>query len=59
VIQADDQLAAKSLRNVAGVRLLAADQLNTYDVLVSEYVVFTRAALDAFTGRAVKKENGQ
>ena len=30
------------------VHLLAPDQLNTYDVLVSDDVVFTQAALDAF-----------
>jgi large subunit ribosomal protein L4 len=56
VAQADDVATWKSLRNVTGVRLLAADQLNTYDVLVSEYLVFTRAALDTFVGRAGKKE---
>ncbi|MFI5062408.1 MAG: 50S ribosomal protein L4 [Streptosporangiales bacterium] len=56
VAQADDVATWKSLRNVTGVRLLAADQLNTYDVLVAEHVVFTRAALDTFAGRAGKKE---
>ena len=55
VAQADDVATWKSLRNVTGVRLLAADQLNTYDVLVSEYLVFTRAALDSFIGRAGKE----
>jgi large subunit ribosomal protein L4 len=59
VAQADDVATWKSLRNVTGVRLLAADQLNTYDVLVAEHVVFTRAALDTFVGRAGKKEDGQ
>lgn len=51
VAEAEDQLTWKSLRNAPGVRLLAADQLNTYDVLVSEHVVFTQAALSAFVGR--------
>jgi large subunit ribosomal protein L4 len=41
----------KSLRNVPGIRILATDQLNTYDVLASEHVVFTHAALSAFVGR--------
>ncbi len=59
VAQADDVATWKSLRNVTGVRLLAADQLNTYDVLVSDYLVFTRAALETFVGRAGKKEDGQ
>ncbi len=51
VAQSEDELTWKSLRNVPGVRLLAAGQLNTYDVLVSEHVVFTQAALAEFTGR--------
>jgi large subunit ribosomal protein L4 len=44
----DDVLTFRSLRNVPGVHLLAFDQLNTYDVLVSDDVVFTEAALRAF-----------
>ena len=47
----DDELSWKSLRNVPFVHLLAEDQLNTYDVLASDYVVFTKAALDAFVER--------
>jgi len=37
-----------SLRNLAEVHVLAVDQLNTYDVLVSDQVVFSKAALEAF-----------
>ncbi|GAB3600530.1 50S ribosomal protein L4 [Kineococcus gypseus] len=48
VLTREDELAAKSLRNIAGVHVLPADQLNTYDVVKSDDVVFTRAALDAF-----------
>jgi large subunit ribosomal protein L4 len=51
VTQSDDELSWKSLRNVPGVRLLTAGQLNTYDVLVSDHVVFTQAALADLTGR--------
>ena len=51
VTQSDDELTWKSLRNVPAVHLLAEDQLNTYDVLASDYVVFTKAALDAFVER--------
>jgi large subunit ribosomal protein L4 len=38
----------KSLRNAAAAHLIYADQLNTYDVLVSDEVVFTTAALETF-----------
>jgi large subunit ribosomal protein L4 len=51
VAESEDEVTWKSLRNVPGVRILATDQLNTYDVLASEYVVFTHAALSAFVGR--------
>jgi len=46
--------AWKSLRNVERVHLLVADQLNTYDVLISDDVVFTQGALDAFLAGPVK-----
>src|SRR5439155_565896 len=45
VLSREDELTWKSLRNVAEVHLLAADQLNTYDVLVNDDVVFTSDAL--------------
>jgi large subunit ribosomal protein L4 len=54
VTQSDDELTWKSLRNVPAVHLLAEDQLNTYDVLISDYVVFTEAALRTFVERGEK-----
>jgi large subunit ribosomal protein L4 len=50
----DDEMTWKSLRNVPAVHLLAEDQLNTYDVLLSDYVVFTEAALGAFVERGAE-----
>ena len=50
----DDEITWKSLRNVPAVHLLAEDQLNTYDVLASDYVVFTEAALRTFVERGEK-----
>ena len=48
MLERDDALTWLSLRNVASVHLLAVDQLNTYDVLLSDDVVFTQGAYDAF-----------
>jgi large subunit ribosomal protein L4 len=48
VIGRDDEIGWRSLRNLDNLHLIAPDQLNTYDVLVSDDVVFTSAALDAF-----------
>jgi large subunit ribosomal protein L4 len=48
VVERDDLVTWKSLRNLPTVHLLAPDQLNTYDVLLSDDVVFTRGALDVF-----------
>ncbi|KIC65488.1 50S ribosomal protein L4 [Pseudarthrobacter phenanthrenivorans] len=57
VIERDNDVAALSVRNLAGVHVLYADQLNTYDVLVSDDVVFTKAAYDAFVAaKAAKNE---
>jgi large subunit ribosomal protein L4 len=50
VLGINDEINWVSLRNVPEVHLLAADQLNTYDVLVSDQVVFTQEALAEFLG---------
>ncbi len=50
VLGIEDELNWISLRNLAHVHLLEAGQLNTYDVLNSDAVVFTAAALDEFLG---------
>jgi large subunit ribosomal protein L4 len=52
VVSAADKVTWRSLRNAAGVHLLDPGQLNTYDVLVSDYVVFTTEALDSFVARS-------
>ena len=54
VLQRSDELTWKSLRNASRVHLLVPDQLNTYDVLVSDDVVFTRGALDEFLAGPAK-----
>ncbi len=59
MLERGDDLTWLSLRNVDTVHILAVDQLNTYDVLLSDDVVFTKAAYDAFvagpsTGKSVK-----
>ncbi|SFQ63073.1 large subunit ribosomal protein L4 [Amycolatopsis arida] len=48
VLHRDDELGWRSARNLSYVHLITPDQLNTYDVLVNDDVVFTKAALDAF-----------
>ena len=59
VLDRDDDVSWLSLRNVPSVHLLVVDQLNTYDVLVSDDVIFTKDAFDAFvagpvTGKSAK-----
>jgi large subunit ribosomal protein L4 len=51
VLDRGDELTAKSLRNERDVHLLFVDQLNTYDVLASDDVVFTRAAYEFLLAR--------
>jgi len=52
VLIRDDETSWKSLRNVQQVHVLTVDQLNTYDVLVSDDIVFTSDALAVFLGGA-------
>ncbi|MFZ0160994.1 MAG: 50S ribosomal protein L4 [Kineosporiaceae bacterium] len=59
VVERDDEVTWKSLRNVDRAHLLLPDQLNTYDVLCADSVLFTEAALASFlagpvTGRGAK-----
>jgi len=55
VVHRDDDVSWKSLRNIAAVHVLTEDQLNTYDVLAADYVVFTEQALTAFVARTTKE----
>jgi large subunit ribosomal protein L4 len=50
VLERSDALTWLSLRNATQVHIVAVDQVNTYDVLASDDVVFTRGAYDAFVG---------
>jgi large subunit ribosomal protein L4 len=53
VIERANDVAALSVRNITNIHVLYVDQLNTYDVLVSDDIVFTKAAFDVFvSGRA-------
>ena len=54
VLTRDDETGWRSVRNLPDVHVIAADQLNTYDVLVNDDVVFTKGALDAFLAAPVK-----
>ncbi len=62
VLGREDDVSWLSLRNVPQVHLLAADQLNTYDVLVSDEVIFTKGALEEFgqfaSGAGQRSESG-
>ncbi|GAA5200731.1 50S ribosomal protein L4 [Microbacterium jejuense] len=48
VVDRSDDISVLSIRNVPFAHVLPADQLNAYDVLVSDDIVFTKAAYDAF-----------
>jgi large subunit ribosomal protein L4 len=48
VVARGDLVGYRSLRNLPTVHVITPDQLNTYDVLVSDDIIFTTAALDAF-----------
>ncbi|WP_287930579.1 50S ribosomal protein L4 [Arthrobacter sp.] len=56
VIERSNDVAALSVRNITNIHVLYVDQLNTYDVLVADDVVFTQAAYEIFvSGRAASE----
>jgi large subunit ribosomal protein L4 len=54
VLAQDDEVTWKSLRNEPSAHLLAAGQLNTYDVLCSDVLVFTKSGYDEFLAHVGK-----
>jgi len=57
VLTRGDELAERAVRNIPAVHVLPVDQLNAYDVLVSDDIVFSSAALEAFVAaKSAKKE---
>jgi len=56
VIGRTDETGAKSVRNLPGVHVISPDQLNTYDVLKADDVVFSVEALDAYISAHTNKD---
>ncbi|ORB28692.1 50S ribosomal protein L4 [Mycolicibacterium parafortuitum] len=56
VIGRADETSALSVRNLAGVHVISPDQLNTYDVLKADDVVFSVEALNAYIAANTKTE---
>ena len=57
VIERGNETAWKSVRNLADVHVLFADQLNTYDVLCADDIVFTQAALEGFLAPKTEEDS--
>jgi len=56
VLESGDELTLKSVRNLPNVHALSYGQLNAYDVLRADAVVFSKSALDAFIASKTAKE---
>ena len=59
VIGRADEVGAKSVRNLPGVHVISPDQLNTYDVLNADDVVFSVEALNAYIEQANAQVNSK
>ncbi|PZS36679.1 MAG: 50S ribosomal protein L4 [Pseudonocardiales bacterium] len=59
VAERTDEITWKSLRNISTVHLLEPGQLNTYDVLISDEIVFTKSALDVFLAGPIKGKSAK
>ena len=58
VLNRTDEVAWVSVRNLPHVHVIAPDQLNTYDVLVNDDVVFTKDSLDVFLASKAQSGSG-
>ncbi|MGW6449433.1 50S ribosomal protein L4 [Lentzea sp. NPDC055074] len=58
VLNRTDEVAWVSVRNLQHVHVIAPDQLNTYDVLVNDDVVFTKDSLDVFLASKAQQGSG-
>ena len=56
VVEADDINTEKSFRNLNNVHVIPVGQLNVFDILVSDYVVFTKGNLPTSTAPTASKE---
>jgi large subunit ribosomal protein L4 len=59
VLHRDDVHAWRSAQNLNEIHLITPDQLNTYDVLVNDDVVFTKAAYDVFVAGPVRGKSAK
>jgi large subunit ribosomal protein L4 len=59
VIGRADEVGTKSVRNLPGVHVISADQLNTYDVLEADDVVFSVEALNAYIENALSNKKAE
>jgi large subunit ribosomal protein L4 len=57
VLERGDDAAEKSVRNLKDLHVLYADQLNAYDVVVSDDIVFTKAAYESFVAAKTQATN--
>lgn len=56
VVSRDDVVSTKSVRNLPVAHVLTVEQLNTYDVMVADDVVFTESAITSFVGGGQEEE---
>ena len=57
VLAQGEELSQRAVRNIPTVHVLRVDQLNAYDVLVSDDIVFSTAALEAFVASKSKADS--
>ena len=55
VLDRTDEVSYLSLRNLKNVHVIPVDQLNAYDILNSDDLVFTKSAIDEFTANSKKE----
>lgn len=58
VLDRGQELDLRAVRNIEAAHVLSFDQLNAYDVIVSDDIVFSKAALEGFIASKAPKAEG-
>jgi large subunit ribosomal protein L4 len=57
VVHRDDETATRAFRNLQDVQLILVDELNAYDVLCNDWIVFTPETLPSGTAAATEESS--
>jgi large subunit ribosomal protein L4 len=58
VVSREDEVTIKAFRNLQGPQLILVDELNAYDVLCNDWILFTEDTLPRWAGKSASSDDG-